>query len=160
MASNFLSIFKLAVNSFRSIWKDWRLFCMDQNDFRVLSKSIKTSLIRKSFWCVPKRSRSFSNGSNWIYDYFENESKILYPSIDKSREITFSVIGKFGTSEIEGIDEEKRKSTSGTSGENVWSKFLPLWSRFWGGENGLDFILEGKVQSLCWEISDAVSKIS
>ena len=75
-------------------------------------------------------------------------------------EITFSVIGKFGTSEIEGIDEEKRKSTSGTSGENVWSKFLPLWSSFWCGEEGLDLVLEGKVQSLCWEVSDAVSKIS
>ena len=133
---------------------------MDQNDFRVLSKSIKQVWSENHFDACQKKSRSFSNGSNWIYDYFENESKILYPSIDKSREITFSVIGKFGTSEIEGIDEEKRKSTSGTSGENVWSKFLPLWSTFWGGEDGLDFILEGKVQSLCWEISDAVSKIS
>ena len=73
---------------------------------------------------------------------------------------TFSVIGKFGTSEIERIDEEKRKSTSSTTGENVGAKFLPLWSSFWGGEDGLDLIFEGKVQSLGWEVSDAVSKIS
>lgn len=87
--------------------------------------------------------------------------KIMMPSfLSRTGEITFSVIGKFGTSEIEGIDEEKRKSTSGTSGENVGSKFLPLWSSFWCGEDGLDLVLEGKVQCLCWEVSDAVSKIS
>jgi len=84
----------------------------------------------------------------------------VFKLFTKTYEITFSVIGKFGTSEIEGIDEEKRKSTSGTSGENVGSKFLPLWSSFWCGEDGLDLVLEGKVQSLCWEVSDAVSKIS
>ena len=74
--------------------------------------------------------------------------------------VTFGVIGKFGTSEIERIDEEKRKSTSSTTRENVGAKFLPLWSSLWGGEEGLDLIFEGKVQSLGWEISDAVSKIS
>ena len=80
--------------------------------------------------------------------------------LSKTGEITFSVIGKFGTSEIEGIDEEERKSTSGTSGENVGTKFLPLWGSLWGGKYSLDLVLEGKVQCLCWEVSDAVSKIS
>ena len=75
-------------------------------------------------------------------------------------EFTFDVIGKFDTSEIKGIDKKKRKCASSTTRDNVKAKFVPLWGSFWDGEEGLDLLLEGKVQSLCWEVSDAVSKIS
>jgi len=92
-------------------------------------------------------------------------SKSLLVDIDETFVFTlttfaFGVIGEFGTGEVEGIDEHEREGSSASTRGDVFGEFLDLRGVFGSLELSLDFVLEGKVEGLSREISDAVSQVS
>jgi len=72
----------------------------------------------------------------------------------------FVVVSESSSGKIEGVDNSQRHRTSKTTGGDVGGKFLPLWGGFWGSKSGLDGILEGKVKSLSWEVSEDVGQVT
>jgi len=92
-------------------------------------------------------------------------SESLLVDIDETVVLSFAVfafvvVSESSSGEIEGVDNSQRHRTSKTTGGDVGGKFLPLWGGFWGGKSGLDGILEGKVKSLGWEVSEDVSQVT
>merc|ERR1712183_1108079 len=73
---------------------------------------------------------------------------------------TLGIIGKPGSSIVKRVDKQKRHSTSSTTASNVGGKFPAIAGVFWTSKNSLDCILEGKVKSLCREVSEDIGQVS
>lgn len=70
------------------------------------------------------------------------------------------VVGETGSGVVERVDEQEGRSTSGTTGSNVSGKPLPVTLRLLETEQGLEVVLEGKVQGLGGEVSDDVGGVT
>merc|ERR1719411_2596602 len=89
----------------------------------------------------------------------------LCVDINQTIELTLSalalgVIGQPGSGVVKGVDEHEREGSSSSSGENVGSELPGSAGILGGGEGSLDSILEGKVKSLSWEVSEHISQVS
>merc|ERR1719378_918725 len=85
--------------------------------------------------------------------------------INKTIELSFTsfalgIISKPGSGVVQRVDKQQGKSSCKSSTGNVGSKLQSLRSILRGLEQALDLILEGKVQSLSWEVSQHIGKIS
>lgn len=110
-------------------------------------------------------------------------SEGLLVDIDQTVELTRTtllgglvVVGETGTGVVERVDEEKRRSTSGTTlnpllaltplnegktyGSDVTGEPLPVTLRLLEAEHGLEVVLEGEVKSLSREVSDDVGGVT
>ena len=65
-----------------------------------------------------------------------------------------------GSGVVQGVDEHQREGTSKPSAGDVGAEFEGLGSILGGLEQALDLVLEGEVESLGWEVSEDVGKIS
>merc|ERR1719309_1223066 len=74
--------------------------------------------------------------------------------------LTLGVIGKPGSGIVKRVHKQKRHSTSSTTASNVGGKFPGIAGVFWTSKNSLDGILEGKVKSLCREVSEDIGQVS
>jgi len=73
---------------------------------------------------------------------------------------TLGVVGETGTGVVEGVDEEKGRSTGGTTRGDVTSEPLGVTLRLLETEQGLEVVLEGKVQSLGGEVTEHVGGVT
>merc|ERR1719308_746235 len=85
--------------------------------------------------------------------------------VDETVELTLSsltlgVIGQPGSGIVKGVDKHEGEGSSSSSGKNVGSELPGSAGVLGGGEGGLDGILEGKVKSLGWEVSEHISQVS
>merc|ERR1719300_2360254 len=85
--------------------------------------------------------------------------------INKTIELSFTsfalgIISKPGSGVVQRVDKQQGKSSCKSSTGNVGSKLQSLRSILGGLEQALDLILEGKVQSLSWEVSQHIGKIT
>lgn len=94
--------------------------------------------------------------------------KCLSVDVDQSVELSLSttlgrglgVVGKTSSGVVQRVDEEERRGTSGTTRGQVSRELLPVWVALWDLEEGLEEVLEGKVQGLGGEVSDDVGSVS
>merc|ERR1719225_1023965 len=85
--------------------------------------------------------------------------------VDQTVELTLStlalvVVGQPGPGKVKGVHEEKGQGSSSTTGSDVGGELDGGRSVLGGGEQGLDGVLEGKVQSLGGEVPQHVRKVS
>lgn len=88
--------------------------------------------------------------------------------VDETVELTFTsalcgrlgVVGETGTSIVEGVDEEEGRSTGSTTRCNVTGEPLPVTVLLPEAEEGLEVILEGKVEGLGWEVTNDVGGVT
>merc|ERR1719225_708782 len=85
--------------------------------------------------------------------------------VDETVELTLStlafvVVGQPGPGKVKGVHEEKGQGSSSTTGGDVGGELDGGRSVLGGGEEGLDGVLEGKVQSLGGEVPQHVGKVS
>ena len=102
-----------------------------------------------------------AGGSKWT----DAEIDALHKAVNKSSELSVSsrsdISSKTGSCKIKWIDDGKRSSSSSSTRCTVSNEefdLLSLWI-IWV-ENFLILILEGKVQSLCWEITNDICQVS
>ncbi|CAG8720742.1 10000_t:CDS:2, partial [Acaulospora colombiana] len=92
-------------------------------------------------------------------------------NIDETIELTlsstlggFGVVGKTGTSIVEGVHEEQGRSTSSTTRSNVTSEPLPVTVVLLEAEEGLErreiVLTEGKVEGLGREVTNDVGGVA
>merc|ERR1719383_606177 len=86
-------------------------------------------------------------------------------NVNETVELTLSslalgVIGQPGSGVVKGVDKHEGEGSSSSSGKNVGSELPGSAGVLGGGEGGLDGILEGKVKSLGWEVSEHISQVS
>jgi len=92
----------------------------------------------------------------------------LAVDIDETVELTlttllggFGVVSKTGTSIVKRVDEEKGRSTSGTTRSQVTGEPSPVTvSLLVLVEHTLELVLEGEVQGLSGEVTDDVSHVA
>ena len=65
-----------------------------------------------------------------------------------------------GSGVVKGVDKHEGEGSSSSSGKNVCSELPGSAGVLGGGKGGLDGILEGKVKSLGWEVSEHISQVS
>lgn len=70
------------------------------------------------------------------------------------------VVGKTGTGVVERVDEEEGRGTGGTTRGNVTSEPLPVAVRLLEAKEGLEVVLEGKVEGLGGEVTDDVGSVT
>jgi len=70
------------------------------------------------------------------------------------------VVSQSSTGVVEGVDNGQGHGTSETTGSDVDGEFLPGWCVLWTSEHSLDAVLEGKVKSLCWEVSENIGHVT
>jgi len=95
-------------------------------------------------------------------------SEGLPVDVDQTVELTGSttlagslgVVGETGTGVVEGVDEEEGRGTGGTTGSNVTSEPLGVTLGLLETEQGLEVVLEGKVQSLGGEVTEHVGGVT
>merc|ERR1719318_785060 len=74
--------------------------------------------------------------------------------------LTLGIIGRPGSGVIKRVHKEQRHGTGESTASNVGGELSGLAGSLWDGEQGLDSILEGKVKSLCGEVSEDISQVS
>ena len=74
--------------------------------------------------------------------------------------LALSVIGQPGPGIVQRVDEHQRQGSGKPSAGNVGGELHCLGSILGGLEDGLDLILEGKVECLGWEVSQDISQVS
>jgi len=92
----------------------------------------------------------------------------LAVDIDEAVELALSasllgrlgVVGQTSTGIVEGVDEQEGRGTSRTTRRDVASKPLPVTILLFEAEQGLEVVLEGKVQSLGGEVTDNVGRVT
>jgi len=70
------------------------------------------------------------------------------------------VVGQTRTGVVERVDEEKRERTGATAGQDVGRELLDVGSVLLNVEHGLHLILEGEVERLRWEVTQAIGQIT
>lgn len=70
------------------------------------------------------------------------------------------VVGKTGTGVVERVDKEEGRGTGGTTRGNVTGEPLPVAVRLLEAEQGLEVVLEGKVEGLGGEVTDDVGSVT
>ena len=65
-----------------------------------------------------------------------------------------------GSGVVKRVDEEERHGSSHATRQDVHGELLGLAGILGGGEGDLDGILEGKVKSLGWEVSEHIGQVS
>ena len=65
-----------------------------------------------------------------------------------------------GSGVVKRVDEHEGEGSGSPATGNVSPEFHPLGSILGGLEDGLDLILEGKVECLGWEVSQDISQVS
>ena len=65
-----------------------------------------------------------------------------------------------GSGVVKRVDEEEGHGSSHTTRQDVHGELLGLAGILGGGEGDLDGVLEGKVQSLGWEVSEHIGQVS
>jgi len=70
------------------------------------------------------------------------------------------VVGQTRTGVVERVDEEKRERTGATAGQDVGRELLDVGSVLGNVEHGFDLILEGEVERLRWEVTQAVGQVT
>ena len=70
------------------------------------------------------------------------------------------VVGKTGSGVVQGVDEEEGQGSSDTAGHDVLEEDGGLGVGLGGLEGLLDLVLEGEVQGLGGEVSDAVGEVT
>ena len=74
--------------------------------------------------------------------------------------LALGVIGQPGPGIVQRVDEHQRQGPGKPSAGNVGGELHCLGSILGGLEDGLDLILEGKVECLGWEVSQDISQVS
>jgi len=74
--------------------------------------------------------------------------------------LALGVVSETGTGVIEGVDEEQGQGSGASSGQNVGAELLGVSSVFGDVEGGLYFVLEGEVEGLRREITQAVGQVT
>merc|ERR1719284_1903648 len=74
--------------------------------------------------------------------------------------LALGVIGQPGSGVVKRVDEEEGHGSSHTTRQDVHGELLGLAGILGGGEGDLDGVLEGKVQSLGWEVSEHIGQVS
>ncbi|KAH3658860.1 hypothetical protein OGATHE_006586 [Ogataea polymorpha] len=93
-------------------------------------------------------------------------SKSLSVDINQTVELSLTslgglgVVSQSGSGEVQRVDEEQGSGTSKTTGSQVTSKPFPVALLLLETEHLLELVLESKVQSLGWEVSDNVSGVT
>merc|ERR1711973_842683 len=64
-----------------------------------------------------------------------------------------------GSGVVKGVDKHEGEGSSSSTGKNVGSELPGSAGVLGGGEGGLNGILEGKVKSLGWEVSEHISQV-
>jgi hypothetical protein len=70
------------------------------------------------------------------------------------------VVSQSSTGVVERVDDGEGHGTGKTTGRDVDGELLPLWGILRAGKHGLDGVLEGKVKSLGWEVSEDVGQVT
>jgi len=70
------------------------------------------------------------------------------------------VVGQTRTGVVERVDEEKRERTGATAGQDVGRELLDVGSVLGNVEHGLHLILEGEVERLRWEVTQAIGQVT
>jgi len=70
------------------------------------------------------------------------------------------VVGQTGSGVVERVHEQEGQRTGATAGQNVGGELLAVGGVFRNVESRLDFILEGEVERLRREVTQAVGQIS
>merc|ERR1719308_255593 len=89
----------------------------------------------------------------------------LHIDINKTIELALTtlalgIVSQPGPGVVKRVNKEEGHSTSGTTASNVSCELGGWAGALGGGEDGLDGILEGKVKSLSWEVSEHISQVS
>jgi len=85
--------------------------------------------------------------------------------VDETLVLTLSsfalgVVGQTRTGVVERIDEEEREGTRATAGQDVGAELLHVGSVLGNVERGLHFILEGEVERLRGEVTQAIGQVT
>jgi len=70
------------------------------------------------------------------------------------------VVSQSSTGVVERVDDGEGHGTGKTTRRDVDGELLPLWGVLRAGKHGLDGVLEGKVKSLGWEVSEDVGQVT
>jgi len=74
--------------------------------------------------------------------------------------LALGVVGQTRTGVIEGVDEEQREGTRATAGQDVGGELLGVGSVLLNVERRLHLILEGEVERLRGEVTQAVGQVT
>jgi len=70
------------------------------------------------------------------------------------------VVGQTRTGVVERVHEEKREGTGAATGQDVGRELLDVGSVLLNVEHGLHLILEGEVERLRWEVTQAIGQVT
>jgi len=70
------------------------------------------------------------------------------------------VVGQTRTGVVERVDERERERTRDTAGQNIGTEFFDVAGVLLNVEHRLHLILKGEVESLRWEVTQAVGQVT
>merc|ERR1719391_1440617 len=85
--------------------------------------------------------------------------------INQSVELAFTtlalgIVRQPGPGKVKGVHKQKGHGSSSTTGSDVGGKLGGGGGILGGGEQGLDGVLEGKVEGLCGEVTKHIGEVS